>query len=432
MRKSEAQKLLLARQRAIMTSAVIAAGLAGAPAAPPARAQEAAPPRITLQVTNGDLREVLATLFKTAKVEYAIADDVRGRISVSLKDIPFEQALRLVLRTAPVPLTYSGGGVYRVRRRVETATTAAPATISAPTPPRRFNLEMGNAPIVNALQSLFDRVAEATTPPPAGPLFRVAEAARASVVTVRVADKPLEDVLNLLAESATPKLTWKKAGDGVYEFAPRPAAEAPVVLPAPVIPAPLVTLDARDAPVRSVLVDLFRQAKITNYSIAPDVAGYITIKVQEKPFEDTLAFIARVARPALSYGKTPEGFYEVRARRLSQSGESAAPNGAAAAPAPTALANWEVVRPVYAPADDIVAVLEAARPESVTRVFAYLPLNLVLVKCGPPGEGFQTGVFGYGRGGTAGGRPSSGGGGATPGGNTNNSANKNGGNNGGE
>ncbi len=76
--------------------------------------------------------------------------------------------------------------------------------------------------------------------------------------------------------------------------------------------APTVTLDVRDAPLRQVLIQLFQEAKL-DYSIAPGVQGFVTLKVTEQPFETVLKLVLRSASTPLTYTRS-SGVYEIKPR----------------------------------------------------------------------------------------------------------------------
>ena len=55
-----------------------------------------------------------------------------------------------------------------------------------------------------------------------------------------------------------------------------------------------ITLDEKDAPVRTVLEQVFKQSK-KQYSIDNQVSGLITMSIQEQSFENTLKLIMRAS-----------------------------------------------------------------------------------------------------------------------------------------
>lgn len=67
------------------------------PAAGPSA--EAADPRVTLDFRDADLRDVLRVLSEVSGLDFVLQPGVAGRVSLRLSEIPWEQALELVLRS---------------------------------------------------------------------------------------------------------------------------------------------------------------------------------------------------------------------------------------------------------------------------------------------------------------------------------------------
>ena len=88
-------------------------------AAPVARAQDDVSGKIvTLEYEQADVREALKALFKNVGVNYVIAPEIQGTITVNLKNVTFETAIQNVLRQ--VDATYRvEGGVYQIVKREE-------------------------------------------------------------------------------------------------------------------------------------------------------------------------------------------------------------------------------------------------------------------------------------------------------------------------
>jgi type IV pilus assembly protein PilQ len=90
-------------QNLAAASAPAAAPAPAAPQAPVAMEKEAAAPkvfagpRIFLDVQDADIRAVLRLLAEQGKVSIVAGDDVKGPVTVHLKDVPWEQALDTVL-----------------------------------------------------------------------------------------------------------------------------------------------------------------------------------------------------------------------------------------------------------------------------------------------------------------------------------------------
>jgi hypothetical protein len=96
------------------------------------------PPRITLNLESASVADALKLLFRSVGYNYTLDESVvGGYVTVSLKDVTFETALRTILRSANPPLTYRvDGGVYIITPRVETyeTTTTEPLVEEQPQP----------------------------------------------------------------------------------------------------------------------------------------------------------------------------------------------------------------------------------------------------------------------------------------------------------
>jgi hypothetical protein len=64
-----------------------------------------------------------------------------------------------------------------------------------------------------------------------------------------------------------------------------------------------ISVDLKDAPVRTTLEMMFKQAGIKNYVIENSVAGFVTMKLEEQPFENSLKLVMRAATVPLTYTK---------------------------------------------------------------------------------------------------------------------------------
>lgn len=64
-----------------------------------------------------------------------------------------------------------------------------------------------------------------------------------------------------------------------------------------------ITVDLKDAPVRTTLEMMFKQAGIKNYVIDNSVAGFVTMKLEDQPFENSLKLVMRAATLPLTYTK---------------------------------------------------------------------------------------------------------------------------------
>jgi hypothetical protein len=64
-----------------------------------------------------------------------------------------------------------------------------------------------------------------------------------------------------------------------------------------------ITVDLKDAPVRTTLEMMFKQAGIKNYVIDNSVSGFITMTLEDQPFENSLKLVMRAATVPLTYTK---------------------------------------------------------------------------------------------------------------------------------
>jgi len=64
-----------------------------------------------------------------------------------------------------------------------------------------------------------------------------------------------------------------------------------------------ISVDLKDAPVRTTLEMMFKQAGIKNYVIDNSVSGFITMKLTDLEFENSLKIVIRNSFPALTYTK---------------------------------------------------------------------------------------------------------------------------------
>jgi hypothetical protein len=76
-----------------------------------------------------------------------------------------------------------------------------------------------------------------------------------------------------------------------------------------------ISVDLKDAPVRTTLEMMFKQAEIKNYVIENSVAGFVTMKLEDQPFENSLKLVMRAATVPLTYTKE-NNVWIVKSRRI--------------------------------------------------------------------------------------------------------------------
>ena len=76
-----------------------------------------------------------------------------------------------------------------------------------------------------------------------------------------------------------------------------------------------ITMELKDAPVRTSLEMIFKQAGIKSYVIENSVFGVISMNLSEQPFENALKLVMRANTIPLTYTKEND-VYIVKARRI--------------------------------------------------------------------------------------------------------------------
>ncbi len=257
---------------------------------------------------NAPIRDVLERIFREAKVKYAIDPAVQGRLTVSMKKVSLEEALKTVLRLSGEFTYTKEGDVYRVKRGALPADPVSQATPAKPViPPPNITIELRDTPIRAALEQAL-RMAKVD--------FGIDPTVQ-GVVNLKAVELPLENVLKLILRSATTPFTYTVDAFGVYRIQPGALPGDPAPQPMPQeekqpVALPNITLDFKDTPVREALEQIFRSAKV-DYGIDPTVQGYVNLKVTDVPFENALKLILRSANTPLTYS-IENGVYLVKPR----------------------------------------------------------------------------------------------------------------------
>ena len=75
--------------------------------------------RVSMDIQNAPVREVLTAFFDTFDLDFIISPEVSGTVSTTCDNVPFDQALRQILCSSSVAVTYSRDGKrFSVRTRV--------------------------------------------------------------------------------------------------------------------------------------------------------------------------------------------------------------------------------------------------------------------------------------------------------------------------
>ncbi len=144
---------------------ILAMTLAAGVAVEPVLAQGDEDPRntkVTLELTNTPVRAAIQALFRFVPFNYTIGTNVDGMISVSLKDVPFEVALRSITRINEPKLVFrrAEGNVYEidVKPDVDPTLTAQQqptveeeAPVQARKTPQKIQLNFGRVDLIGQL-----------------------------------------------------------------------------------------------------------------------------------------------------------------------------------------------------------------------------------------------------------------------------------------
>jgi len=76
-----------------------------------------------------------------------------------------------------------------------------------------------------------------------------------------------------------------------------------------------ISIDVKDEPVRTTLEKMFVKAGIKNYVIENSVAGFVTMTLEDQPFENSLKLVMRAATVPLTYTKEND-VWIVKSRRI--------------------------------------------------------------------------------------------------------------------
>jgi hypothetical protein len=117
---------------------------------------------------------------------------------------------------------------------------------------------------------------------------------------------------------------------------------------------PKITMELNDSPVRTSLEMLFKQANIQNYVIDNSVAGFVSMKITDQPFEIALKLIMRGATEPLTYTKE-NGVYIVKVRIITPAPSNPVPDITINPPSSNVI--WERIPLTYIDPFDLQSVL---------------------------------------------------------------------------
>lgn len=113
-----------------------------------------------------------------------------------------------------------------------------------------------------------------------------------------------------------------------------------------------ISLELKDAPVRTTLEMIFKQANIKNYVIDNTVSGVVTMNLTDQPFENALKLVMRASTIPLTYTKENE-VYIVKQRIFTEPKQSPAPDRSVEK---TINSSWERITLTYIDPADLQSV----------------------------------------------------------------------------
>lgn len=78
-------------------------------------------PRVSIHLRDRPTRAALERIFTDAGIQYAIDPRVSGYVTLKIRNQPFENALKLIMRSSTVPLTYTRENNIYIVRPLQTA-----------------------------------------------------------------------------------------------------------------------------------------------------------------------------------------------------------------------------------------------------------------------------------------------------------------------
>jgi hypothetical protein len=99
----------------------------------------------SVDLRDAPVRSALEQLFREAKLDFVIAPDVQGTVTMTLKDVPLEQVLKIICRSNTVPLTFTKEGKryeIKVRKAAVNPSQTPEVRVAEPTATQTANYEI--------------------------------------------------------------------------------------------------------------------------------------------------------------------------------------------------------------------------------------------------------------------------------------------------
>jgi len=321
-----------ALKRVLWIAAACGVALAGGSARAEEQKGAPAPPKSnpivrSLTARDADIQDVLQLIAAQTGLNIVADENVRGRVTVTLHNIPLEEALKILLLANGMSFEKIRDNTYRVTK----GDIARPPRIEVR--PEGLFIEAQNSDIRELIQVLSQKTGRNIVPG-AGVTGRI---------SITLNKLPLEDALRLLALSNG--LVVKKTGDAFVFDKETPGQVKP-------LPPPLgektdtVSLDVTDGDLQEILNYIAAQTG-TDIVTFGALHEKITVKITKMPVEQAIQTI--LSGTKFAYRKV-ENVYLV--------GD----------PSLTGLINIETIRLRYTKAEDIQKILPKTLPSGTVEV----------------------------------------------------------------
>lgn len=243
--------------------------------------------------------------------------------------------------------------------------TEAGAGLTAPPAEKLFTLDLKDTPLRQALENLFNN---------AKVQYSI-ESEVSGFVTVRAKDLSLENALKLLLRTSSTSVTYTREGNlykviaGTAAGGGNPNAGNPS----------LITIDLRNAPLRSALEQIFATAR-QQYILDPQVDGLVTMKIENQPLPMAVSLLLRASGKPLTY-RQAQGVYIVEPRwQPAPSPPRVRPGNPAVSPGVRGV----VLAIRNLPAADLLRQLTPIRPEGIDHLLVQPGTNSLVAFAGTP------------------------------------------------
>jgi len=255
-----------------VVSLLLLGGAAHVHAAEAAAAPKAPPQNVTLKVTDSDVHQVAQMIAQAAGVNIVVADNVKAKVTLDLKDVPWPQALDAVVDLANLNLEKRPDGVLFLSRM------PAPGTPVQAQPGNGDKVPAGGPRVTLSYRNrrLGDILAELARD--AGISIVVESGRVEKLEQLKVpADRKLDVDLRNVPWGQALAVIVDQAGLELQE-----KAESLYIVRRPPVTAKFVEADVRE------VLDIIAKQSGMNVVLAPEVAGKLTMEFSEVPWTDAL------------------------------------------------------------------------------------------------------------------------------------------------